>query len=200
MIRRLARWTLYCAAGLAVALAALQGWYLYQVLRWNSTDPGMTSFMSARLQALRERNPRARVVQAWAPYSRISIHLKRAVVAAEDAKFIDHEGFDWAGIQHAIDRNRRKGRVVAGGSTITQQVAKNLFLSGQRSLTRKAQEALITGMLEAVMDKRRILEIYLNVAEWGEDLFGAEAAARHYFGVTAARLSQEQGPGAAARR
>jgi monofunctional biosynthetic peptidoglycan transglycosylase len=125
-------------------------------------------------------------------YERISPNLKRAVVAAEDARFIDHEGFDWEGIQRAIEKNQKRGKPVAGGSTISQQLAKNLFLSGDRSLVRKGQEALITLMLEQTMSKRRILELYLNVAEWGEGVFGAEAAARHHFGVSAAQLTPAQ--------
>jgi monofunctional biosynthetic peptidoglycan transglycosylase len=114
------------------------------------------------------------------------------VVAAEDAKFLDHEGFDWEAITKAIQKNESRGRVVAGASTITQQLAKNLFLSGSRSWLRKAQEAVITWMMERTLSKRRILEIYLNVAEWGEGIFGAEAAARHHFGVPAAALTPEQ--------
>jgi monofunctional biosynthetic peptidoglycan transglycosylase len=114
------------------------------------------------------------------------------VIAAEDAKFADHEGFDWEGIQKAMEKNQRKGKIVAGGSTITQQLAKNLFLSGERSWWRKGQEAIITEMLEATMDKERIFEIYLNVVEWGDGIFGAEAAARHYFGTGAANLSNRQ--------
>jgi monofunctional biosynthetic peptidoglycan transglycosylase len=125
-------------------------------------------------------------------YSRVSPNLKRAIIAAEDMKFVDHEGFDWEGIQRAIEKNQKKGKAVAGGSTITQQLAKNLFLSGDRSYVRKGQEAVITLMLEAVLDKQRILEIYINVAEWGVGVFGAEAASRHYFGVGAAGLSAEQ--------
>jgi len=133
-----------------------------------------------------------RLQQQWVDYARIAAPLKRAVIVAEDAKFAEHEGFDWEGIQRALDKNQQKGRAVAGGSTISQQLAKNLFLSGERSYLRKGQEALITLMLEAVMDKPRILEIYLNVAEWGEGIFGAEAAARHYFGASAAKLTHEQ--------
>jgi monofunctional biosynthetic peptidoglycan transglycosylase len=148
--------------------------------------------MEARLEALQEKDRGARLAHRWVPYSRISIQLKRAIIAAEDAKFIDHEGFDWEGIQRAIDKNQKRGKVVAGGSTITQQLAKNLFLSGERSLVRKAQEAAIAAMLEALMDKRRIFEIYLNVVEWGEGVFGAEAAARHYFGIRASQLNAEQ--------
>ena len=111
---------------------------------------------------------------------------------AEDDRFVDHEGFDWEGIQKAIDKNQKKGKVVAGGSTISQQLAKNLFLSGERSLLRKSEEAIITMMMERILDKERILHIYLNVIEWGDGVFGAEAASRHYFGVSAAQLSQQQ--------
>jgi monofunctional biosynthetic peptidoglycan transglycosylase len=148
--------------------------------------------MERRLEALRVKNPKAALKHQWADYNRISAHLKRAVVAAEDAKFIDHEGFDWEGIQRALERNQSRGKVVAGGSTISQQLAKNLFLSGERSVVRKGQEAIITLMLETVLSKRRILELYLNVAEWGEGVFGAEAAARHYFGTSAANLTPAQ--------
>ena len=107
-------------------------------------------------------------------------------------KFVDHEGFDWDGIQKALEKNQKRGKAVAGGSTISQQLAKNLFLSGERSYWRKGQEAVITLMLEYALDKRRILELYLNVAEWGEGVFGCEAAARHYFNVSASQLSAEQ--------
>jgi monofunctional biosynthetic peptidoglycan transglycosylase len=126
------------------------------------------------------------------PYDRISIHLKRAVIAAEDARFLEHDGFDWEGIQAALDKNLKQGKLVAGGSTISQQLAKNLFLSGRRSFLRKGEEALITVMIEALWDKRRILEVYLNVAEWGERVYGAEAAARRYYKVSAASLTDWQ--------
>src|SRR5690349_13252680 len=148
--------------------------------------------MEHRLEALLEKNPRARLQYQWVPYERIAGNLKRAVVAAEDAKFLDHEGFDWEAIQKAMTKNERRGHVVAGASTISQQLAKNLFLSGERSWLRKGQEAIITWMLETVLSKRRILELSLNVAEWGDGVFGAEAAARHHFGLPAAALSSEQ--------
>jgi monofunctional biosynthetic peptidoglycan transglycosylase len=148
--------------------------------------------MRARLEILREDGPKARLSHRWVPYHRISGHLKRAVVAAEDDKFLFHSGFDWEAIEKAYERNRQEGEVVAGASTITQQLAKNLFLPGSRAWWRKAQEALITAMLEAVLKKRRILEIYLNVAEWGDGVYGAEAAARYHFGLSAAELSPEQ--------
>ncbi|MGB4922955.1 MAG: monofunctional biosynthetic peptidoglycan transglycosylase, partial [Candidatus Nitrotoga sp.] len=109
-----------------------------------------------------------------------------------DAKFVDHEGFDWDGIQKAYEKNMKKGKIVAGGSTISQQLAKNLFLSTKRTPWRKAEEVLITIMLEQMMTKQRIFEIYLNVIEWGNGVFGAEAAARYYYRVNAAQLSAAQ--------
>jgi monofunctional biosynthetic peptidoglycan transglycosylase len=148
--------------------------------------------MEARVERLRAKDPRTKLAQQWMPYERISAQLKRAVVAAEDAKFVDHEGFDWEAISKAIEKNERKGKVVSGASTISQQLAKNLFLSGERSWVRKGEEAVITWMLETVLSKRRILELYLNYAEWGEGVFGAEAAARHHFGTTAAALNASQ--------
>ena len=179
-------------ASLAALVLLVQLWFLGHVLYWVHENPRSTSFMDARFEALRKKRPQAKIVHAWVPYSSISVHLKRAIIAAEDARFIDHEGFDWDGIERAMDKNQRKGKLVAGGSTITQQLAKNLFLSGERSWLRKGQEAIIAAMLEGVMKKRRIFEIYLNVVEWGDDVFGAEAAAARYFGVHASQLSPEQ--------
>jgi monofunctional biosynthetic peptidoglycan transglycosylase len=190
----LALWKTFCyCAGAAVAgLAVYEFWFLAQILYWVDHNPGSTSVMEARLEALRERDPGAALEHSWVPYGRISRELKRAIITAEDQKFIDHDGFDWEGIQRALEKNQRRGKIVAGGSTITQQLAKNLFLSGERSLIRKGQEAILASMLEATMSKRRIFEIYLNVVEWGDDVFGAEAASRHYFGVSAAVLEPEQ--------
>ena len=186
------RWLRRGLAVLVLLLLAWQGWYLGWVVWWKFVNPSTTSFMSLRLDELREKDPHAGLKQQWVPYERVSAHLKRAVVAAEDAKFSEHEGFDWEGIQKALEKNQKKGRIVAGGSTISQQLAKNLFLSASKTPWRKAQEAVITLMLEAVLDKRRILEIYLNVVEWGNGVFGAEAAARHYYGTSAAQVSAEQ--------
>jgi len=181
------------ALGAAVAVfVVVQAWFFFHIAYWTRVDPRETSFMALRLEEMRKKNPKATLDHRWVDYRRISTHLKRAVIAAEDAKFIDHEGFDWEGIQRALERNQQRGKLVAGGSTISQQLAKNLFLSGERSIVRKGQEAIITIMLEAIMEKRRILEIYLNVAEWGEGVFGAEAAARHYYGTSAANLSAWQ--------
>ncbi|HZN85287.1 MAG TPA: monofunctional biosynthetic peptidoglycan transglycosylase, partial [Burkholderiales bacterium] len=186
---RVAAWLL---AALAAGVLLLQAWYYTHILWWAHEAPASTAFMERRLEQLRARNPKAALRHQWVPYARISPLLKRAVVAAEDAKFIDHDGFDWEAIQKAIQKNERQGRVVAGASTISQQLAKNLFLSGQRSWLRKGQEAIITWMMERTLSKQRILELYLNVAEWGEGVFGAEAAARYHFGVAAASLGPEQ--------
>ncbi|HEX3097625.1 MAG TPA: monofunctional biosynthetic peptidoglycan transglycosylase [Usitatibacter sp.] len=189
---RIAAWLAVAAAG---AFLALQLAYLARVWWWKDHNPQVTAFMEARLEQLRRRDPAAKLRYAWVPYDRISPSVKRAIVVAEDSRFVDHEGFDWEAIEKAREKNARKGRIVAGGSTISQQLAKNLFLSGERTPWRKGQEALITVMIEHVMDKRRILEIYLNVIEWGDGIFGVEAAARHYFGASSGSL----GPEAAAR-
>jgi monofunctional biosynthetic peptidoglycan transglycosylase len=184
--------------GLAIALLLLLFWQavlLTQVVWWSRFDPGSTSFMRQRLAELRKTDPKAELRQRWVAYENISVHLKRAVVAAEDDRFLDHRGFDWEGIQRALERNAERGRLAAGGSTISQQLAKNLFLSSSRSWLRKGQEAVLTLMIETTWEKRRILEVYLNVAEWGNGVFGAEAAARHYYGRPASSL----GPAEAAR-
>jgi monofunctional biosynthetic peptidoglycan transglycosylase len=193
--RRRSRFFAFVAKALAYTLGAallmvigVQLWFASHIVYWSSYNPSSTAFMDRYLE-----KPGAKIRHTWVPYSRISEHLKRAVVAAEDAKFLDHEGFDWEAIQKARQKNEEQGRVVAGASTITQQLSKNLFLSGSRSWLRKAQEAAITWMMERTLSKRRILEIYLNVAEWGEGVFGAEAAARYHFGIPASTLNPEQG-------
>jgi len=191
-MRHLFRWLLWALALLLAAFVLLQGWYAVQIWWWRDHSPRETAFMAMRLAELQERRPDARLSYQWVPYERISLELKRAMIAAEDARFVDHEGFDWDGIQLALDKNYRRGRIVAGGSTISQQLAKNLFLTAQRSYWRKAEEAVITVMLEAILDKRRIFELYLNVIEWGNGVFGCEAAARHYFRVDAGALDAEQ--------
>jgi monofunctional biosynthetic peptidoglycan transglycosylase len=191
-MKRLGRWLKWSLLGLVAVFFAWQLWLLGWVLLWKWVDPGETRFMEIRLAELRIKNPQAQLRQQWVPYDRISPHLKRAIIAAEDARFVDHEGFDWDGIQRAIEKNQKKGRFVAGGSTITQQLAKNLFLTPTKSYLRKAEEAIITLMLETLWSKRRIFEVYLNVIEWGNGIFGAEAAARHYFGIGAGQLGPEQ--------
>ncbi|HET7262826.1 MAG TPA: monofunctional biosynthetic peptidoglycan transglycosylase [Casimicrobiaceae bacterium] len=170
------------------ALVALHAYYATMIWWWRDHAPRETAFMSERLAALRIRNPHATIEYRFVPYTRISVELKRAMIAAEDAKFVEHEGFDWDGIALALEKNERRGRIVAGGSTISQQLAKNLFLSGSRTWLRKGEEAVITVMLESILDKRRIFELYLNVIEFGNGIFGAEAASEHYFHVPASRI------------
>jgi len=175
-----------------VALFVLvQSYFAAMILWYRFQPPRETAFMAQRLEELRAKDPKATLRYTWVPYARISTPLKRAVIAAEDAKFVEHGGFDWEGIAKAREKNDRKGRVVAGGSTITQQLAKNLFLSPAKSYLRKGQEAIITAMMEAMLPKQRILELYLNVIEWGNGVFGAEAAARRYYNAPAASLGAE---------
>lgn len=191
-MKKFRRWL---GRGFLLMLAALllyQGWIFAHIWWWKDHNPASTAFMDARLDELRESRPDAQLRQQWVPYARISVHLKRALIAAEDSKFLDHEGFDWDGIQQAYEKNLKKGRIVAGGSTISQQLAKNLFLTPNKSYFRKVEEAIITLMLENLWSKRRIFEVYLNVIEWGNGVFGAEAAARHYFNTSAAQLGPEQ--------
>jgi monofunctional glycosyltransferase len=185
----------YCALALTLVVMLFIAYQSYVAIKlwwWIDHNPASTAFMRARLDVMQEKDPAAKLRYIWVPYDKISGNLKRALIVAEDSKFADHEGFDWEGIQKALEKNQKKGRVVAGGSTISQQLAKNLFLSGERSAVRKGEEALITLMMEAILDKERIFEIYLNVIEWGDGVFGAEAAAQHYFNVPASRLSREQ--------
>jgi len=178
---------------LTLALVLLyQGWLFAHVCWWIEHNPSRSAFMSARLADMRDDDPEAELHHRWVPYERISRNLKRAVMASEDAKFLQHEGFDWEGMQTAWEKNLKKGRIVAGGSTISQQLAKNLFLSGKRTPWRKGEEAIITFMLEQMMTKRRIFEIYLNVIEWGDGVFGAEAAARHYYRKPASALTPNE--------
>jgi monofunctional glycosyltransferase len=182
----------YTLGALVIAFVIAQLWFYAHILYWANHDPSSTAFMEHSREALQAKKPGAQLRHQWVPYERISANLKRAVVAAEDARFLDHEGFDWEMIQKAMSRNEKRGKVVAGASTISQQLAKNLFLSAERSWLRKGEEAIITWMLEQELSKRRILELYLNVAEWGDGVFGAEAAARYHFGVPAAALTAEQ--------
>ena len=174
----------------AVAVAvAIQLWFFAQVIWFAFVDPSSTAFMDAELERLRVENPQVQLKRVWVPYERISVHLKRAVIASEDANFTEHDGVDWDALEKAWQANAKRGRVVRGGSTITMQLAKNLFLSGERSYLRKGQELIISHMIELVMDKRRILELYLNCAEWGVGVFGAQAGALSQFGKGADRLT-----------
>jgi monofunctional glycosyltransferase len=190
--KKLCYWAWRIGLALLLLMIVYQISVFARVWWWVDHNPSSSAFMDHRRGILRDKNPEATLRQQWVAYDRISNHLKRAIIAAEDAHFVDHEGFDWEGIQNAFDKNLKRGKIVAGGSTISQQLAKNLFLSNAKTPWRKGEEALITLMLERMMDKERIFEIYLNVIEWGDSVFGAEAAARHYYGTTAANLSAWQ--------
>jgi monofunctional biosynthetic peptidoglycan transglycosylase len=169
-----------------------QLWILLHIILWAVVNPGESAFMETRLEHLQEKDEKATLRHQWVNYNQISINIKQAVIAAEDAKFIDHDGFDWEGIEKAYEKNKRRKKIVAGGSTISQQLAKNLFLSNQRSPWRKAEETIITLMLETILSKQRILEIYLNVIEWGNNVYGIEAASQRYFSSHAKDLNSFQ--------
>ncbi|MFZ5483797.1 MAG: monofunctional biosynthetic peptidoglycan transglycosylase [Pseudomonadota bacterium] len=187
------RWLWRAGLIAGILVLYLQLGYLAGVLWWGYFNPANTAFMDAGLARLQEKKgPEAELRHQWIDYPRISMHLKRAVIAAEDSRFLEHEGFDWEGIEQAVEKNLKKGRIVAGGSTISQQLAKNLFLSASRNPLRKLQEAVITVMIEQLWSKPRILEVYLNVIEWGNGIYGAEAAARRYYKQSAARLGPSQ--------
>ena len=190
--RGVAGWVLRGVLLLVAFFVLVQAYFAACILYYRWYAPGETAFMAQRLDELREKNPKATIRYTWVPYARISNHLKRAVIAAEDAKFLEHDGFDWEGIAKAREKNEKKGRVVAGGSTITQQLAKNLYLSPSRSPGRKVVELFTARRLEAELPKRRIFELYLNLVEWGDGIWGAEAASQSYFGVPASDLTAEQ--------
>ncbi len=202
----LLRWLLLVVA----ALLALQLFFILRVAAMVVLDPQSTAF--DRSEAWRIAHARGKLPwrHEWVPYAQISDHLKRAVIASEDDGYSEHDGVDWDAIEKAWSRNSRaedqaqqraaasaksaraRAPKIVGGSTITQQLAKNLFLSGERTLLRKGQELVLTLALELLLDKRRILEIYLNHVEWGEGVFGAQAASEHYFGKPASRLSANE--------
>jgi monofunctional glycosyltransferase len=193
----------------ALAAVALQLFFVARIALMVVMDPQSTSFQRSEAWRVTTEKGSLRWRQQWVPYSQISDTLKRAVIASEDSEFSYHDGVDWEAIEKAWEKNNKaeaqaarrsqlnaaparagaKAPKIIGGSTITQQLAKNLFLSGERTLLRKGQEFVLTLMLEMVLSKQRILEIYLNSVEWGEGVFGAEAAAQHYFRKPAARLN-----------
>jgi monofunctional biosynthetic peptidoglycan transglycosylase len=188
-----------------VALAAAYAVYVAtglpsraQVRALATANPGATALMRQRDEEARGagRPPRRRA-QAWVPLQRVSRHLIRAVLASEDQRFFGHDGVDWEAIQKSMDEDRKKGRFVRGGSTITQQLAKNLFFSTRKTPTRKLRELVAARWLEQDLSKRRILELYLNVIEWGDGIYGCEAAARRWFGKSAADLDEEEAAGLA---
>jgi monofunctional biosynthetic peptidoglycan transglycosylase len=198
------------------AFVALQAFFLFRIVMMRWVAPESTSFERGNMVAIataKQSLTKFRWQQTWVPYERISVNLKRAIIASEDASFTDHDGVDWGAIEKAWDKNKRAEKIAeknkskspqassakpkkppktVGGSTITQQLAKNLFLSGERTYLRKAQEYVLVVMLEAVLDKERIFEIYLNHVEWGEGVFGAEAASQRYFKKSAAKLDAYQ--------
>ena len=188
----LLRWGLRLLALLGLILLGFHLWWAGHLLYWKHQNPTTTRFMELRKEALAAAGKPAEIDFVWVPYARISPPLKRAVVAAEDDRFMLHDGFDWEAMERALERNLKAGRIRAGGSTISNQLAKNLFLTPARTPWRKLQEWSITVMMEAILSKRRILEIYLNVIEWGRHSFGAQAAARYYFGVDAADISEDR--------
>jgi monofunctional glycosyltransferase len=198
---------------LLAAFVALQMFFFCRIVMMRWVAPESTSFERGNIFAIAttKKEPWRFVWrQTWVPYERISVNLKRAIIASEDASFTDHDGVDWGAIEKAWDKNKRAEKIAeknkpkslqakpskppktVGGSTITQQLAKNLFLSGERTYLRKAQEYVLVVMLEAVLDKERIFEIYLNHVEWGEGVFGAEAASQRYFRKSASKLDAYQ--------
>jgi len=148
--------------------------------------------MEYREKASKEKKKSYRVYQVWTPFSKISPYLVKAVLIAEDDKFWKHEGFDYEAIQKAIEKDLKAKKFRVGGSTITQQLARNLYLSPEKSIIRKISEAVITWRMEQTLSKRRILELYLNVVEWGNGIFGVEAASRHYYGKPSSELTPEE--------
>lgn len=187
-IRRAGRIVLALSAG-AAAYAGYLFLTLPDVRPLRTTNPATTAFMELRAREARGRGQSARRAQRWVPYARIAPDLTRAVLVAEDSAFWQHEGIDFDQIRESVETSLEQGTPARGASTITQQLAKNLYLSPSRDPVRKAREWLIARRLEAELSKRRILEIYLNVIEWGDGIYGAEAAARAYFGKPASDLS-----------
>ena len=201
-MRRFGRWILLCL----LAVLVLEGFFIGRIALMVALNPGSTTFQRSEAWRLATQGD-LHWRQQWRDYDQISDNLKRAVIASEDDSFVNHEGVDWEAVEKAWDRNAKAEEAAAaraeqnrpvrpvrirGGSTITQQLAKNLLLSGERTLARKGQELVLTYALEALLSKRRILEIYLNHVEWGEGVFGAEAAAQRYFGKSAAQLSARE--------
>jgi monofunctional glycosyltransferase len=186
------KWVKAILAVLVCAAVFYHGLILFRVFRIKSKNPEATAMMDQRAAEAARDGREPRRVQTWVAYDRISPNLIRAVLAGEDSRFFDHAGFDWEEIKIALEKDWNEGRFKRGASTITQQLAKNLFLSTSKNPVRKLHEALITKEMEWIVGKRRILELYLNVIEWGDGIYGAEAAARHYFNTSAAALSADQ--------
>ena len=182
---------LVAGAGLAVLVSAISA-SLPGVSSLARRAPLRTALMRQRIAEAQKAGRSPRVDQRWIPYERISPLLRRAVLIAEDDAFFSHDGLDWNEIGASMRRNVEARRIVRGGSTITQQLARNLYLGNQRTLTRKLREVLLAGRLERTLSKRRILELYLNLIEWGDGIYGIEAAAQRHFGVSAQALDARQ--------
>jgi monofunctional glycosyltransferase len=183
------RWLAYVGAVFAIAWIALQAYYFAQIALWNVVDPQSTAFMRTDEGRLGAGVP---IQHQWVPYDQISRNLKRAIIASEDANFVNNNGYETDAILQAWEKNKQRGHIVRGGSTISQQLARNLFLSREKSYIRKGQELIITWMLETLLDKERIFEIYLNSVEWGNGVYGAEAAAHYYYRTSASKLTAWQ--------
>ena len=193
---RIIKWLIALPLGAFIFFNA----YVYgNIITYRAVAPNKTAFMTMRMRQFQNEGKDVALDYRWVPYDRISVNLKKALIASEDAKFAEHGGFDWGGIQYAIKRNKQSGEVKAGGSTISQQLAKNLFLNESRSYIRKGEEAAITAMMEAVTDKDRIFELYLNAIEWHYGVFGAEAASQYFYKRPAANLTKQQAAKLAAR-
>ena len=175
---------------LFAALAYLGSFFVYpDVGQYAKLNPEKTAFMQWREAQWAENGEKKTITQRWVPLSRVSPLLIKAVLIGEDDKFYQHEGFDYEALEQAFEKNLKQGRFASGASTISQQLTKNMFLSPEKSLTRKAKEAILTWRMEQTLSKRRILELYVNVAEWGDGIFGIEAASRHYFHKPASALT-----------
>lgn len=183
---------LLVAAITLIALLSVYIIFMPDVKSLRKKNPASTRFMEYREKEWKESGSKVRLNQIWAPLSQISPYLIKAVLIAEDDKFWRHEGFDYEAIKKAVEKDIKAKKFKFGGSTISQQLSKNLYLSPSKNPLRKAAEVIITWKMERTLSKRRILEIYLNVIEWGEGIFGAEAASRHYFGKPAAALTPEE--------
>jgi len=187
-LKRLRLFLLIAFAGITIAYLIL----VPDISKLKKENPKETSLMKYRYEEWQRKGKKYRIKQIWVPLSSISPYLAKAVLISEDDKFWSHEGFDYEAIKKAIEKDIKAGKFKFGGSTISQQLIKNLYLSPSKNPIRKLREAIITWRMERVLSKRRILEIYLNVVEWGEGIFGIEAAARHYYGKSASELSPEE--------
>jgi monofunctional biosynthetic peptidoglycan transglycosylase len=185
-------WARNVVALIAIAWLATQVFYFVQIGVWTVVNPSSSAFMRADGWRLHREHQGVTVQRTWVPYEQISRNLKRAIIASEDANFVNNNGYEIDSILQAWEKNKARGKIVAGGSTISQQLARNLFLSREKSYVRKGQELIITWMLEFWMSKQRIFEIYLNTVEWGNGIYGAQAAAQHYFRINAANLGAGQ--------